>query len=120
MQRITTIDSEQLAHLNVNSAPLASPNHGDATATVHDTDWTAQRLNALSVSLDQLPPPERSLGVTEAIVVLLPTLRRMRARGHSLEAVAQHLRANGLTIAMRTLSRHLAAKKPKPGRNHGD
>lgn len=78
-------------------------------ATTLPKEWTRERLAAIAAKLEVVPPPEASLTRAQAIAHLLPSLKRMRERGHTMASICEQLRANGLPVAPRTLSRCLAA-----------
>ena len=71
---------------------------------------TADKLVTIARRLDALPP-RHEINLHDAIKKLAPSIKKMQARGHSLNAIAAELTASGLRIAPRTLARHLG--KPK-------
>lgn len=89
--------------------PLPSLPGSQPMAQAMPARWTAARLDEVAMALDAVPPPERAMTKAQAISRLMPTLKKMRERGHSLDSIAQHLGASGLPIASRTLARYLAS-----------
>lgn len=83
----------------------------DTEQPTEQTAWTRERVASVASCLDKIPPAERPLTTAEAISLLAPQLRKLRARGHTLDEIAAHLKGHGLHVASRTLARHLAGAK---------
>jgi hypothetical protein len=71
----------------------------------------AGQLDGLAERLAQVPAPERPLTAAEALTRLLPALRKMQARGHTLDTIRSALAAEGLQVSVRAL--RTVFSKPK-------
>ena len=71
----------------------------------------ADKLAAIAARLDALPSRQQPT-LADAIKTLAPTVKRLRARGYTVDEVAAELSASGLQVSGRTLSRLTASAKP--------
>lgn len=73
-------------------------------------DHDEASVNAIASWLDQLPPVET---MTTAAVVkkLIPSIKKMQAKGYSIDQIAAELSRNGLPVSGRTLARHVGTRQ---------
>ena len=93
--------------------PQAGQEMAAFSASKMDKRWTEKSLSKLAEQLVQMPPPERDLTKSEALAALVPTLKKMRQRGHSLDSISAALAAQGIEASSRVISRLLASKRQK-------
>ena len=83
-------------------------------ATVPKTELTLDSVESVRRHLDAMPQIEVLTNRT-AIEKLLPSIKKMRLKGYTVEQIASQLCAAGLTTSRRGLARMLAAS-PLPKR----
>ncbi len=62
------------------------------------------QLNGLRNALLDAPVPARKLTQKEAVVELLPTLKELQGRGHTINSLVDLMALNGVTINARVLT----------------
>ena len=78
---------------------------------------TTEQLDQIAAKLKSAPPVARPMSTTDALRRLAPSLKQMRARGYTIDQIADMLKAEGLSASPATLKRVLSSPKraaPKP------
>ncbi len=100
------VDSQSAASGSVSEPPASKQQSVQKMVfTIGSLETIAQRLEAL--------PARQALTIHSAVQRLAPTIKKMRARGYSLDEAAAELRAGGLPLSARALARHLRTAAPK-------
>ncbi len=78
--------------------------------------FTRVQLEEIAVKLRAMPklePPPRDLTKQEAVKVLAKEIKSLRAKGYSMEQIANSLKGFGLDVSTPTLKNYLQKSKPK-------
>ena len=70
---------------------------------------TDTNIEAIARRLDALPRVE-VMTVATAILKLRPSIKKMQAKGYSMDRIAAELAAAGLVVSGRSLARNLSTK----------
>lgn len=72
-------------------------------------------IEGMAARLLDVPPPDRELTKKEALENLLPTLKKMQARGHTLDSIRASLEAEGLRVSVRAIRQVLGTSRGRKG-----
>lgn len=76
---------------------------------------SAEQLQRIEDRMKSAPKTEGPLSVGEAVKRLSGSIKQMRAKGYSWDAIADVLRTEGVNVSGVTLRRYATPKRPSGG-----